>query len=540
MNSHEYQITIKSANQKVDDYVTKCRSIWTVHRLKQHISETHVNKPNIEDQRLIYAGNLLKDSLTLKQIFFRDSLCTELTNSSKTDFTIHLVCSTQSQKPSSSSSLSSPAPTATQSNSQPRPQPAANTAPTGSSQQATTSIPSSNPTSVEQRSANSGNSGGSPGSAGQSTQAGPSSSSNTSLPQTPSHSTTPTTPMATSTQAAEIARNLMQSDQMRAQIEVFQQLANAVAAQIAQNLANTNSGSPTVTQANETLQFNNLFLPDLSSLFGGQIRNLTVQASGTNITTQTDTQQAASSVASQLLYAANRQPTQLAPQPTPAQSAGHQASPVDGLNQNENLNNQAGQQPQVRFLAGRVGQVPAQPVALDPQQQQQPPPAPAMGAAAAPPAVAPDVQVPVQVVEPAMQNDVIDWVYYSIRAALLVAVLYIHASLFRLIFISLILWVGFFFNRRRARAAPAAPVAPAAQPQPDPQVAPDGPDGLRRRNVNNQDDENNEQAQGEPRAAETDEEAAAAAAAAGQAQRLPFLKLCYLVVTDFLASLVPE
>lgn len=93
MDSSEYELTIKSANQKVDDYVTKCCSNWNVKRLKQHISETHINKPSIEDQRLIYSGNLLKDHEILEEIFSRDPLTnSDLTNSNKKDFTIHLVC----------------------------------------------------------------------------------------------------------------------------------------------------------------------------------------------------------------------------------------------------------------------------------------------------------------------------------------------------------------------------------------------------------------------------------------------------------------
>lgn len=97
MDSTEYHVTIKSATQKVDDYVTKCRSCWTVLKFKEHISETHVNKPRVQDQRLIYAGSILQDSHTLKQIFLRDSLLTEANDTNETNFIIHLVCSTNSQ-----------------------------------------------------------------------------------------------------------------------------------------------------------------------------------------------------------------------------------------------------------------------------------------------------------------------------------------------------------------------------------------------------------------------------------------------------------
>lgn len=319
MEHTEYQVTIKSANQKVDDYVTICRPHWTVLRLKQHISETHVNKPKVGDQRLIYAGTLLKDTLTLKQIFFRDSLCTELTNSSKTDFTLHLVCHT--------------------------------------------------PRSMNEQSSNISNSSNHP--------ANP-----RSAPSQPQNDSARPQPEEQPHQG-QMIQNLMQSDQMRQQMAAFQELSQLVAAQLATSLANGT-------------------LP-------------------------------------QLLSDANRIEVQ---------------APAPVINQ----------------------------------------PAP---------------QAPVDQGAPAAQHDIIDWVYYSTRALLLIAALYIHASMFRLLFLFGLLAVGFFFNRRLARAQAA----------------------VNNNNANNQ--ANPDAAQDQMPGDRGDDREAARG-------RLPFLKLCYLVITDFLSSLVPE
>lgn len=320
MEHTEYQVTIKSANQKVDDYVTICRPHWTVHRLKQHISETHINKPKVEDQRLIYAGNLLKDSFTLKQIFFRDSLCTELTNSNKTDFTLHLVCQLPRTSEQSSNFNSS------------------------------TNHPSATPSSAT---------------------------------PSPAQNVPASTRSEEQPHQAQMIQSLMQSDQMRQQMAAFQELSQLVAAQLATSLANGT-------------------LP-------------------------------------QLLSNANRIEVQTS---------------VPVINQ----------------------------------------PAP---------------QAPVDPGAPAAQHDIIDWVYYSTRALILIAALYIHASMYRLLFLFGMLAIAFYFNRRPGRGQAAAA-------------------------ENNANDVNNNPA------AARDQVPAEDGGGDRAPARLPFLKLCYLVVTDFLASLVPE
>lgn len=455
MDSYEYQLTIKSANQKVDDYVTKCCSSWNVKRLKQHISETHTNKPSIEDQRLIYAGNLLKDHQILKQIFFRDSLCTELTNSSKTDFTIHLVCSQQkivnnnanratntntssltnnnninnnggsnnNNRASSSTTAASLAP-----NNQ------ATTAPSPINRP-TTSINLQIPIGAQDR-LTFGTTTTPPGTSSNITTTTTTTIRLNNQNQTTSitrstpitlinNQLTTTISNGQSAQQTEMIQNLMQSDHMRQQLAVFQHLACMVASQLAQNI---------------------------------------------NRIPQTN---------------------------TPAPQIVEQQAPI----------------------AARAGAGPA----------------------------------PAEQDAPVVQHDVIDWVYYSIRAFVLMAALYIHASMFRLFFIVGILATAYFFHRgsfrRRARQQqqqnqqqPLAQQAQEAVQQQNGELGNNQQENgeLRRRNQNvgeqpfnggggegeiNNGVEQRETPQQEDRVAPG---------------RLPILKLCYLVLTDFLASLVPE
>lgn len=413
MDSDEYQLTIKSANQKVDDYSIRCCPNWNVKRLKQHISETHINNPSIEDQRLIYAGNLLKDHQILKQIFFRDSLCTELTNSSKTDFTIHLVCSQNNKTINHNSSSKT---TATNTPAAPSSSNATTAIPTSqqplqqSGQSSSTAVNNDNP-----RLSESGN------------------SSNQSSTTTMTHAGIPpiTQPYANIAQQSEMIRNLMQSDHMRQQMAHFQQLACMFAAQLAANVNSTN-GVP--------INF-----------------------------------------------------------PTPLQT----------------INNQT---PSLQIQAST-------PPVVEP-----PPP---------PPRPEPEVQG--QMIQP-IQHDVIDWVYYSIRAAILVAALYIHASMFRILFIVGLLAIAYFFNRRSARRINNHPnnrqeAAARAAPAPARGLAVPMDNELRRRNPQGQllveDNRNNN-------GSETNEGVNRANPEERAPGRLPILKLCYLVLTDFLASLVPE
>lgn len=407
-DSSKYQITIKSANQKVDDYVTICESIWTVRRLKQHISETHINKPNIEDQRLIYAGNLLKDSLTLKQVFLRDSLCTDLTNSSKTDFTIHLVCTQKviisSNQQSSNKNAMPAARSAT---------PRANGLISSSSRSSNPSvqIPSqSNPAEFSRNNPMASNATNVNASSNNSDVPVVTSSLLNNIFSFPSASQNSSTPTATRTEMTQL---WMQSEQMRQQLALFQQMADLVAAQLV--AVARNNGNPTS-------------LPTTTNDIASQTSDNNANA--------------------------------------PALDDHHHFRIEDARE-------------------------------------------------------ARDIPVAQPAIGQAQQNDVIDWVYCSIKAVVLMAAIFLHASIFRILTILGLISIAVFFNRRSTRRT-----VPNRREGPE---APQGPIDLGIR----------EPAANDPDPTPDDRGANENHSEASQG-RMSLIKFCYLVVTDFLASLLPE
>lgn len=147
-----------------------------------------------------------------------------------------------------------------------------------------------------------------------------------------------------------------------------------------------------------------------------------------------------------------------------------------------------------------------------------------------------------------MQHDVIDWVYYSVRAALLMAALYIHASMFRLLFIVGLLAIAYFFNRRSARRNNNVVInrQEAANPNvrevniADFNNAPPGNAVQRQRPREGAGGQVADDNLGDEQRAEGEGENILNAQDERVPDRLPILKFCYLVLTDFLASLVPE
>ncbi|KAK6630576.1 hypothetical protein RUM43_014561 [Polyplax serrata] len=79
------KLIVKAPNQQFEDQTIHCSLTWTIKRLKGYLSEVYPSKPNTEDQRLIYYGQLLNDSVTLKDIFTRYEAGEET-------HTVHLVC----------------------------------------------------------------------------------------------------------------------------------------------------------------------------------------------------------------------------------------------------------------------------------------------------------------------------------------------------------------------------------------------------------------------------------------------------------------
>jgi hypothetical protein len=62
------QLTIRCALQTFSDYNIECFSNWTVLQLKEHLTQICDFKPEVERQRLIYAGHCLKNEQTIKDV----------------------------------------------------------------------------------------------------------------------------------------------------------------------------------------------------------------------------------------------------------------------------------------------------------------------------------------------------------------------------------------------------------------------------------------------------------------------------------------
>lgn len=62
-------LIVKASNQQFEDIViTQCDPSWTIRRLKGHLTEVYPGKPSTDEQKLIYSGQLLGDSVVLKDI----------------------------------------------------------------------------------------------------------------------------------------------------------------------------------------------------------------------------------------------------------------------------------------------------------------------------------------------------------------------------------------------------------------------------------------------------------------------------------------
>lgn len=77
----EVQLIIKSPYQAAGDIKIDCDMLWSVGKVKEHLSSLYPGKPRKEDQKLIYCGRLLLDHLQLKDIL----------NQAQNVHTMHLV-----------------------------------------------------------------------------------------------------------------------------------------------------------------------------------------------------------------------------------------------------------------------------------------------------------------------------------------------------------------------------------------------------------------------------------------------------------------
>ncbi|KAI6179388.1 Ubiquitin-like domain-containing protein [Aphelenchoides besseyi] len=70
-SSDHLEFILRFSLQKIADQKICCPDNWTVLQLKKHILETCDSKPEIENQRLIYAGHLMRNEQKLSDVFNR-------------------------------------------------------------------------------------------------------------------------------------------------------------------------------------------------------------------------------------------------------------------------------------------------------------------------------------------------------------------------------------------------------------------------------------------------------------------------------------
>ncbi|KAG5897276.1 hypothetical protein JTB14_011442 [Gonioctena quinquepunctata] len=80
-------LIVKAPNQQIEDQMIKCEPSWTIQKLKQHLSEVYPSKPPKHEQKLIYSGQLLNDSVTLKDVLRQYE--------GQDTHTVHLVCTSK-------------------------------------------------------------------------------------------------------------------------------------------------------------------------------------------------------------------------------------------------------------------------------------------------------------------------------------------------------------------------------------------------------------------------------------------------------------
>lgn len=61
-------LIVKASNSSVEDQTIKCEPSWTIRRLKGHLTEVYPGKPSLDEQKLIYSGQLLGDGIILKDV----------------------------------------------------------------------------------------------------------------------------------------------------------------------------------------------------------------------------------------------------------------------------------------------------------------------------------------------------------------------------------------------------------------------------------------------------------------------------------------
>lgn len=90
MDSLPVTLIVKAPNQQIEDQKIRCETSWTINKLKEHLSEVYPSKPPQHEQKLIYSGQLLNDSLVLKDVLRQYD--------GQDTHTVHLVCTPRHTK----------------------------------------------------------------------------------------------------------------------------------------------------------------------------------------------------------------------------------------------------------------------------------------------------------------------------------------------------------------------------------------------------------------------------------------------------------
>ncbi|XP_066263124.1 homocysteine-responsive endoplasmic reticulum-resident ubiquitin-like domain member 2 protein [Euwallacea similis] len=90
MDSLPVTLIVKAPNQQIEDQKIRCETSWTINKLKEHLSEVYPSKPPHQEQKLIYSGQLLNDSVVLKDVLRQYE--------GQDTHTVHLVCTPKAAK----------------------------------------------------------------------------------------------------------------------------------------------------------------------------------------------------------------------------------------------------------------------------------------------------------------------------------------------------------------------------------------------------------------------------------------------------------
>ncbi|XP_011308608.1 homocysteine-responsive endoplasmic reticulum-resident ubiquitin-like domain member 2 protein [Fopius arisanus] len=101
-------LLVKAPDQQISDQIVKCQLHWTVGRLKEHLETVYPTKPKRCEQKVIFSGQLLSDSMILQDVLPQNYNQNEPLDNT---YIIHLVCTLKSTNYQSLPSYQAPSST---------------------------------------------------------------------------------------------------------------------------------------------------------------------------------------------------------------------------------------------------------------------------------------------------------------------------------------------------------------------------------------------------------------------------------------------